>query len=83
MGQRIKTLREARGLSQQQLADLLGISRGLVTQWETDAIANPKIPTFLKLCEVLVTDPHFLAFGPKRAPADATSEADRKVKNLK
>lgn len=34
LGQRIKTAREAKGLSLQQLADKMNVSRQLVWQWE-------------------------------------------------
>lgn len=68
MGQRIKRLREARGLSQQQLANLVGVTPSAVSQWETDQVRSIKPPHFLALADALSTDPWFLVFGPQRAP---------------
>lgn len=66
MGSRIKTLRVARGYSQQRLAELLGVTAGAVSQWESDSTENIKLPTFLRLCDLLATDPHYLVLGPSR-----------------
>jgi transcriptional regulator with XRE-family HTH domain len=72
MGERIRTLRQARGLSQGQLADRLGVTTGAVSHWESGNSQNIKIPTFLRLCAELGTTPHYLAFGPQpRQPAPA------------
>ena len=36
IGTKIKTLRAARGMSQNELADSIGVSRQAITKWETD-----------------------------------------------
>jgi DNA-binding XRE family transcriptional regulator len=70
MADRIKMLREARGWSQVKLAELVGVTSGAVSQWESGLTENIKLKTFLKLCEALGTDTHYLIFGPERqAPA--------------
>jgi transcriptional regulator with XRE-family HTH domain len=56
MGDRIRTLREARGFSQQQLADAVGVTKGAVGQWERGLTKNVKNVTMLALCQVLQTD---------------------------
>lgn len=63
MGDRIKTLRQARSLTQEQLAERLGVSKMAVSQWETGATKNPGLKTFLALCDELATTPHYLIFG--------------------
>lgn len=68
MGDRIRVLREARGLSQQQLADKLGVTKGAVGQWERGLTKNVKNLTMLALCDVLQTDQKYLLFGPDRKP---------------
>jgi transcriptional regulator with XRE-family HTH domain len=68
MGQRIKSLREARGMSQQGLADAVGVSKSAVSQWELGQSKNIKLPTFLALLEVLHTDMEYLVYGPARKP---------------
>jgi transcriptional regulator with XRE-family HTH domain len=67
MGERIRMLRLARGLSQQQLADRLGVTTGAVSQWESSSTENIKLRTFLELCEVLVVTPHYLVLGQSAA----------------
>lgn len=68
IGKRIKLLREAKGLSQQDLADRLGITRGAVVHWETGRTKNIKNETMLELVHILGTDQEYLLFGPDRAP---------------
>ncbi len=61
-GQRVRTLRRAKGLSQPKLARKLGISNGAVGNWETtDTI--PRHPLVLKLADLLETTPGFLYSG--------------------
>jgi transcriptional regulator with XRE-family HTH domain len=74
MAERIRALRIARGLSQQQLAEKCGVTKGAVSQWELALTENIKLPVFLALCEVLGTDPHYLVFGPDRAPGKASKK---------
>ena len=69
MGDRIKTLRQARGLTQEQLGELVGVSKSAVSQWEGGGVANIKLPTFLRLLEALRTDAEYLIFGPDRNQA--------------
>ena len=48
----IKVLREARHLTQQQLADLLNVGRTTVTMWETGE-TTPPTKYLLPLAEIL------------------------------
>ena len=48
LGERIQQLRKARGLSQEQLADSLNISRQAISKWETDQ-SSPEIENILAL----------------------------------
>ena len=50
----IKTMREERGWTQQQLADKLGVTRSAVTQWET-GWSQPKMDSIKKLADVFGT----------------------------
>ena len=51
-GERLQQVRKAAGLSQEQLGDLIGMSRQAVSKWETDQAA-PDIETLARLCGVL------------------------------
>jgi DNA-binding XRE family transcriptional regulator len=66
MADRIRTCREARGLTQTALAKLVGVTPAAVSQWEGGVVANIKLQTFLKLCEALHTDAQYLIFGSDR-----------------
>lgn len=64
MGDRIKTLREAKGLSQEALGKQLGISRAAVSLWELGQTKNIKNVTMLALVQILGTTQEYLLFGP-------------------
>ncbi|HSJ69774.1 MAG TPA: helix-turn-helix transcriptional regulator [Anditalea sp.] len=50
-GKNIKKIRNVRGLTQAQLADMLEVSRGVISSYE-EGRAEPKIETILKTAEV-------------------------------
>ena len=50
LGEHIAQLRAARGLSQEDLADALGVSRQSVSKWETDA-SVPELEKLLRLSD--------------------------------
>lgn len=53
-GPQIKQWRELRGLTQEQLADRLGIARPTLANWEsTDPRRQPTATNFKALCRVL------------------------------
>lgn len=52
VGTRIKTLREARHLSQQDLADLCNFDKGDMSKIESGK-ANPTLKTFMKISQAL------------------------------
>jgi transcriptional regulator with XRE-family HTH domain len=62
IGQRIKKLRTLKGLTQQQLADLLGLSRAAVTQWESGQ-ATCNYAQAAELETIFDTDVGFILFG--------------------
>lgn len=52
LGEKLWRLREARGLTQEALAEALGVSRQTVSNWENDK-ATPDAEKLQKLCETL------------------------------
>lgn len=50
-GTRLQQIRKAAGLSQEQLADLINMSRQAISKWETDQ-ATPDIEKVSLLCEI-------------------------------
>ena len=68
MGDRIRRLREAQNLTQTRLGEMCGVSKSAVSQWEDGSTTDIKLRVFLALCDALKTDPHYLVYGPERAP---------------
>ena len=51
MGERIKELRKANGMTQTELAEKMGVTKGTVSTWETDS-RKPSFKTLDQLCEL-------------------------------
>lgn len=49
-GERVKELREFKGISQEELAKLLQVSNGIISYWETGK-ADPKGSSIIKLAK--------------------------------
>lgn len=58
-GDKLQTLRKSKGLSQEQLADQLNVSRQAVSKWET-GLGYPETEKLLTLCELLNVDLDYL-----------------------
>lgn len=69
MGHRIRTLRRAKGFSQQDLANQLGVTKAAVMHWETGRTKNIRNRTMLELVRILGTDEEFLLYGSERPTA--------------
>jgi len=64
LGERIVEMRTVCGLSQNQLAKAMEVSRQAVSKWETDQSA-PDSLKMIRLAEVLETDVEYLTTGRK------------------
>jgi len=64
IGKRIKRLREELKLSQQQVADSVGVSRVAVTKWEGENTPNLKIDNLLGLSSLFALSIDELVNGP-------------------
>lgn len=67
IGDRIKHLRIAKGYSQQQLAKLLGLTKGAVSQWEVGLTKNLKNAPLMDLCKIFGVSAEYLVNGAARA----------------
>ena len=68
MGDRIKRLRVARGLTQPEFAKLVGVTKSAVSQWEDGSSKNLKLETLARVLHVLNTDLPYLVWGESRSP---------------
>ena len=60
MAKRIKDLRQSRGLTLEQVADVVGVGKSTVRKWETGMIANMRRDKIASLAKALGTTPEYL-----------------------
>lgn len=59
-GDRIKTLRMSKGLTQEELGDMIGVKKAAINKYETGLVVNLKRTTIMKLAEALGVSPVYL-----------------------
>lgn len=75
MGQKIQNLRQSKGLSQEQLAEKLDVSRQSVSKWESGA-ARPETEKLIALADLFgVTTDYLLKDGETPSPPMAKNKA--------
>lgn len=62
VGERIKRLRLEKGMTQEELGKLLGITKGAVQKYESGQIVNFKTDSIKKLTEVFELPPAYFVF---------------------
>lgn len=74
IGNRIAKYRKAKGMTQESLANLMGVSSQAVSKWETDA-SCPDISTLPQLCRILgITTDELLTGKSEEVKLIPTSE---------
>ena len=66
-GEIIRARRKEQNLTQDQLAEYLGVSAAAVSKWENDQ-TSPDTLKLIRLADVLKTDVEYLATGRKKEP---------------
>ena len=74
LAQRLQQLRRQKGLSQENLAEQLGVSRQAVGKWESGA-AVPELEKLLELCRLFDTDLNDLLGLESRTDQDDAEQA--------
>ena len=84
MGERITALRKGRGMTQEQLAEKLSVSRQSVSKWELDQ-ATPEVGCAVALCDLFGVSLDYLIRGmevpppaPEEKPAPTAEQAPPK-----
>ncbi len=67
MHENLAAMRKAKGLSQEELADRLGVSRQAISKWET-GLTSPEMANIARLCEILETTPNRLMGYEEKPP---------------
>ena len=70
MSKRIKELRQAKGLTLEQVANVVGVGKSTVRKWETGMIANMKRDKIADLAKALGTTPAYLMGWEDRGITD-------------
>ena len=81
LNQRIREVRQARGMSQVELAGLLGVTKQSVSNWENDNI-QPSIEMLVKLAQVLAVSTDYLLGLDGRQTMDVSGLSPRTVGHL-
>ena len=68
MADRIQALRRAKGVSQEELADAIGVSRQAVSKWESEQ-STPDPDKIVRLCDYFDTTADYLLRGIEPAAA--------------
>ena len=75
LGERIKACRQHAGMSQEKVAELVGISRQAVTKWESDQSA-PNTENLFKLAEIFGTTVDLLLNSEEESNETTVVECD-------
>ena len=62
-GERLRHARHRAQISQESLADKIGVTKGAVSQWENDLTQGCKNEVLFGISDVLLTDARWLATG--------------------
>lgn len=79
-GQRIYEARKKAGMTQEELADRLGVSRQAVSKWESDA-AYPETDKIVELCKLFSLSADELLLGAESAPRTDAPQPERREEN--
>lgn len=63
IGQRLKHARRCRKMSQIELAECIGVSRGVITNIELNKVEVPQSIVTTAICSALRIDPDWLIYG--------------------
>ena len=67
MADRIQNLRKAKGISQEELADKIGVSRQAVSKWESEQ-STPDIEKIISMSEIFEVTTDYILKGVEPVP---------------
>ena len=82
IAERLQELRKKAGYSQEQVAEMLGISRQAISKWESGQ-GNPEIDNVIKLTEIYDVSADYILFGKESSTIVTTSEKKRLSKEAR
>ena len=83
LGERLTKLRKEKGLSQEEVADKLNVTRQTISKWETDA-STPDFDKIIPLCKLYGIETDELLTGNKKVNnvAASLSEEEKMTKRI-
>jgi transcriptional regulator with XRE-family HTH domain len=79
MAKKIKKLRQANGLTLEQVATVVGVGKSTVRKWETGMIANMKRDKIASLAKALGTTPAYLMGWDEDTSINSNNLPDEKT----
>lgn len=70
IGEKIKTARLAKGMTQQELGELLGVQKSAIAKYESGRVVNIKRSTLKKISDILGIRPSELIFDININPVE-------------
>lgn len=81
MADRIQYLRKSKGISQEELADKVGVSRQAVSKWESEQ-STPDVEKIILLSDLFEVTTDYLLKGIEPVPANTTDKSDARIFSL-
>lgn len=82
IAERLQELRKKAGYSQEQVAEMLGISRQAISKWESGQ-GNPEIDNVIKLTEIYHVSADYILLGQESNAIVSTPEKKRLSKEAR
>lgn len=79
MGNRLKTARKFRGFSQEELANKLGVSRGVITNIEGNKVSDPQELVISAICQTLNINKAWLLSGVGEMEISQETQKSNKI----
>lgn len=77
IGQRLKYARRSRKMTQNDLAERIGVSRGVITNIELEKVEAPQPIVITALCNALMIEPDWLMYGKGEMEVQTKSSENR------
>ena len=81
MADRIQYLRKSKGISQEELADKVGVSRQAVSKWESEQ-STPDVEKIILLSDLFDVTTDYLLKGIEPVPVNTTDKSDARIFSL-
>ena len=80
IGTKIKLARQAKGMTQEELGEALGVQKSAIAKYENGRVVNIKRTTLKKISDVLDIPPFELVFDSQKNEQPAESELSMRKK---